>query len=108
MATQRSLPMQIIEVHANGLVTAIDFMEALKDAIGAPDWHGNSTDAFLDSMIHRDDINMLKAPYTIRIVGADMAGREAQDAMRLLARAIDEHGASDRGGDLEVTILVEG
>jgi hypothetical protein len=107
MATERTLPMQLIELHAGSLVTAMDLMAALKKAIGAPDWHGDSVDAFLDSMIYHDDINALKAPYTIRIVGTDKAGREAQDTMRLLARSIDERGASDRGGDLEVAILVE-
>ena len=99
--------MQLIELRADGWVTAMDSVAALKKAIGAPDWHGDSVDAFLDSMIYHDDINALKAPYTIRIVGADKAGPEAQDAIRRLAHAIDKHGSSDRGGDLEVTILVE-
>ena len=58
-------------------------------------------------MIYHDDINTLKAPYTIRILGADKAGTEAQREMRLLASLIDERAASDRGGDLEVTLLVE-
>jgi hypothetical protein len=99
--------MQLMELHVESMASAVDFMDALKKVIGAPDWHGDSVDAFLDSMIHHDDINALKAPSTIRIVGADKLGREAQDAIRRLARAINQHGASDRGGDLEVTILVE-
>jgi hypothetical protein len=64
----------------------MDFMNALKKAIGAPDWHGSSADAFLDSMIYHDKINALKSPYTIRIGGVDKAKPEAQDAIRLLAR----------------------
>jgi hypothetical protein len=107
MAAERTLSMQIVELHADGLVSARDLVAALKKAIGALDWHGDSVDAFLDSMIHHDDINALKAPYTIWIVGAERAGPEAQDAIRLLARSIDEHGASERGGDLEVTVRVE-
>jgi hypothetical protein len=107
MAPEQTLPMQLVELHADGLVTAVDFMAALKRVIGAPDWHSLSVDAFLDSMIYHDDMNALKAPYTIRSVGADKAGPEARDEMRLLARSIDRHGASDRGGDLEVSILVE-
>jgi hypothetical protein len=99
--------MQIIELHADDWVTATDFMNALKKAIGAPDWHGSSVDAFLDSMIYHDEINALKSPYTIRIGGVDKAKPEAQDAIRLLAQLINERGASDRGTDLEVTILVE-
>jgi hypothetical protein len=107
MATERALPMQLIELHADGWVTAMDFVAALKKAIGAPDWHGDSVDTFLDSMIYHDEINALKAPYTIRIVAADKAGPEAQGMMRLLARYVDQRGAPDRGGDLEVSILVE-
>jgi hypothetical protein len=58
-------------------------------------------------MIYHDDINALKAPNTIRISGADKAEPEAQDAIRLLARLINEAGASDQGTDLDVTILIE-
>jgi hypothetical protein len=107
MATERTLPMQIVEVHAEGLVTAMDVVGALKKAVGAPDWHGDSVDASLDSMIYHDDINALKAPYTIVIRGAAQAGPEARHEISLLAQSINEHAAADRGGDLEVTILVE-
>ena len=73
--------MRIVELHADGWVTATDFVNALKKAIGAPDWHGSSADAFLDSMIYHDDINALKSPYTIRISGADKgrAGSTGRD-----------------------------
>lgn len=82
-------------------------MDALKKAIGAPAWHSSSPDAFLDSMIYHDDINELKAPYTIRISGADKAAPDAQATIRLLARLINERSAPDRGGDLEVTMLIK-
>jgi hypothetical protein len=102
-----AMAMPVVELHAHGWVTAMDFVNALKTAIGAPDWHGSGPDAFLDSMIYHDDINALKSPYTIRIIGVKMAKPEAQNAIRELAGLIDERGASDRGGDLEVTMLVE-
>ena len=38
--------MRIVELHAEGWATAMDFVNALKEAIGAPDWHGQSPDAF--------------------------------------------------------------
>jgi hypothetical protein len=66
----------------------MDFVTALKVAIGAPDWHGSSPDAFVDSMIWHDEINALKAPYTIKIMGADKASYEAQDAIRRSAQVI--------------------
>jgi hypothetical protein len=103
----RHSPMQIVELNAAGLVTAVDFVNVLKKLLGAPAWHGASVDAFLDSMIYHDDINTLKSPYTIRITGARNARSAAQDFIRLLAREINTRGASDRGDDLEITILVE-
>jgi hypothetical protein len=59
--------MRVIELHADTWDTAMDFVAALKVAIGAPDWRGNSADAFVDSMIWRDEINALKAPCTIEL-----------------------------------------
>jgi hypothetical protein len=99
--------MQIVELHADTWATAMDFVNALKKAIGAPEWHGASVDAFLDSMIYHDDINALRSPYTIKIRGAGKAAPEAQDAIRLLTRRMNECGASDRGTDLEIAMLVE-
>jgi hypothetical protein len=105
--SQETVAMRIVELHADGWGTAVEFMNALKKVIGAPDWHGSSVDAFLDSMIYHDEINALKSPYTIRISGVGKARPEAQDAIRLLAQLINECGASDRGGDLEVAMLIE-
>ena len=80
--------MQIVDLHADDWVSVLDFVNALKKAIGAPDWHGDGVDAFLDSMIYHDDINELRSPYTIRIGGLDKAKPEAKDAIRLVARLI--------------------
>jgi len=37
----------------------------------------------------------------------DNAAPEARDAIRLLTRLINERGASDRGTDLEITMLID-
>jgi Barstar (barnase inhibitor) len=99
--------MWIVELRADSWVTAMDFANALKKAIGAPHWHGSSPDAFLDSMIYHDDINALKAPYTVKICGASNASPQAQEAIHLLARLINEKSASDQGTDLEINIFVD-
>jgi hypothetical protein len=96
-----------LQLHADTWDTAVDFVTALREAIGAPDWHGSSANAFVDSMIWHDEINARKAPYTIKIIGVDKAGFEAQDAIRLYAQVINDAGASDRGTDLEVTMVIE-
>ena len=98
--------MRIVDLHADGWITATDFYCALKQAIGAPEWHGDSPDAFLDSMVYHDDINALRAPYTIRVTGTHKVSPEARDAICLLARLINERGSSDRGSALEVAMVV--
>jgi RNAse (barnase) inhibitor barstar len=42
--------MRIIELDAENWETAIDFYKALLPALGAPEWHGYSPDALIDSM----------------------------------------------------------
>jgi hypothetical protein len=66
--------MRIIELDAFGWKTPGDFIEALKIAIGAPDWHGSSVNAFVDSM-GTGDVNAVEPPYIVKIVNAsDLRG----------------------------------
>lgn len=56
-----------IDLDARLWKTMDDFYDALLKAIGAPDWHGRNVNALADSMIC-GGINLLEAPYTIRIL----------------------------------------
>lgn len=56
-----------IDLDARPWKTMDDFYDALLKAIGAPDWHGRNVNALADSMIC-GGINLLEAPYTIRIL----------------------------------------
>jgi hypothetical protein len=69
--------MRIVELYGG---SRPDFTDALKKAIGAPDWHGCSMDAFPGFHDYHDDINALKSPYPIPISGIDKAKPEAHDA----------------------------
>jgi hypothetical protein len=100
-------PMKFVELDAGGWRSPADFAGALKQAIGAPDWHGSGIDAFLDTMIYHDDINALKAPYTIVIRGLSKAGIEVQTMARILAEHIEHDATSDWGTDLEVRMKIE-
>ena len=42
--------MRIIELDAAKWKTIIDFYDALLASLGAPEWHGKSPDALIDSM----------------------------------------------------------
>lgn len=87
--------------------TALDFLTALKTALRAPDWHGNSPDAFVDSMIC-GGINAVDPPYVIEIVGLDPTNRDLCACVTLLASVIAE-ARSDRleeGIDVQAEIVV--
>ena len=58
--------MRTIRLNAENWKTVLDFYDALLAALGAPDWHGASIDAMIDSMIW-GGINDVDPPYTVQI-----------------------------------------
>ena len=66
--------MQIIQLDASKWKTVLDFCRAILSAIGAPERHGKSLDAFIDSMVW-GGINAVEPPYTVRISGTAMLPR---------------------------------
>ncbi len=53
----------------------LDFYDALLAALQAPDWHGRSFDALVDSMII-GGVNEVVPPYRVEVVGLDKAAGE--------------------------------
>jgi hypothetical protein len=100
--------MRIIELDATKWKTVVDFYKAFLVSIGAPDWHGISPDALVDSMIWCG-INAVEPPYTIRISGAAKLPKEVRDEVELAKQVIAD-GRVDyqarRGGDVEVAIEI--
>ena len=101
--------MRVIRLDARGWRTILDFMGALRTAIGAPDWHGNSVDAFIDSMIW-GGINALEPPYTIRIENAaglpDVVRQEIDILSGELRKSREEYRTGNAGKDVEVMMEV--
>jgi len=58
--------MRIIELDAKSWKTCEDYASALRTALGSPEWHGSSVDAFLDSMVY-GGMNEINPPYKIVI-----------------------------------------
>ncbi len=83
--------MRVIELDASEWRNAIAAVDALKQAIGSPEWHGASPDAFVDSMIHGGVVE-LEPPYTIRILGLAKASANARQYIRDLAGALAAQG----------------
>ena len=77
----------ILELDATHWRDCIDFYRALLEAVGAPDWHGMSVDAFIDSIIY-GDINAIDPPFTVRIKGVASAPIEVREGIDLLMQHI--------------------
>lgn len=57
--------MRQFDLDASSWKTPADFYAALLPAVGAPDWHGDSTQAITDSMIG-GEINAVEPPYVVK------------------------------------------
>ena len=58
--------MNLIELDASDWKTTEDFYDSLLSALGAPDWHGRSGVALVDTMLH-DDVNKVVPPYRVEV-----------------------------------------
>jgi len=97
---------RVIDIDGRAWRSQDDFYDAIFRAIGAPEWHGRSLDALDDSMIWHDDINDLKAPYTLRIYGNSVMPAELRDYVMRFAEAINTLAAPDKGTELEISIAI--
>lgn len=78
-----------IELDASSWETAHDFRSALKAALGAPNWHGDTVGAFLDS-IFGGGMNAVKPPYVIRIANAADISPELKELIHDFSSAVEE------------------
>jgi hypothetical protein len=100
--------MRTIELDARNWRTVLDFYNALLAEIGAPAWHGRSTNALVDSMVW-GDINSLEPPYTVRVSGLEFVPREVRDEVELVKLDLDEAGRHfhhQKGRSAEVTFEI--
>ncbi len=98
--------MKTIALDASTWTTPVDFYEALRVVVGAPEWHGLGPDAFLDSMNWHDEINAQKSPYTLKVEGLGQAPRPVQAEVVALANLLRKAGAHDLGSDLHVELQI--
>ena len=98
--------MRIIELDATEWKTVLDFYEALLPELGAPEWHGRSVDALIDSMIW-GGINALEPPFKVRVLHLASAPKPIRDHVELTAQALAEARAeyqTRNGGDVNVEL----
>lgn len=99
--------MRTIELDATRWKTVLDFYHALLASIGAPEWHGMSPDALIDSMIW-GGINAVEPPYTVRISGLAAAPKEVRDHVELVKDALVDariYRKRHNGDDVETSIV---
>lgn len=96
-----------VQLDATGWYTPADFLEALRDAIGGPVWHGMSPAAFVDT-IFWNDYNQRKPPYQILVVGWEQLSDEVINYIDLM-RQVFVRARIDRfertGFSVDVTLL---
>lgn len=100
--------MKIIELDAGKWTTPLDFCNGLLAALGAPEWHGHSVGALMDSMIW-GGINAVEPPYTIRIHNTNHLPRTVIDEIELVKSVLAEARAefNERNGhDVEVELEI--
>ena len=99
--------MQVIELDASDWKTTEDFYDALLSALGAPDWHGRSGVALVDTMLH-DDVNKVVPPYRVEVRNSANLPSPAKahiiDVIDLFQRVRARR--RERGADVEVSIAL--
>ena len=88
--------MRVIELDAGAWRNALDYYDALKRALRSCCGHGNSPDAFVDSMLY-GGMNEIDPPYVIRIDGTATSPAEVREAISELQLVISEAREWKRG-----------
>jgi hypothetical protein len=98
--------MKIIELDASGWLSPLDFYDALLASLGAPEWHGRSIAALIDSIIV-GDINSVAPPYRVVVTGLKRAEEDVFDALiqafAALARRDNQAHITANDAWLEIT-----
>ena len=100
---------EIINLDALNWNTKSEFYKSLLFSIGAPEWHGASVAAVIDSVIW-GNFNDVKSPYTILIANLNQAPSSVEEEIKLLqscmSEAREEHKIR-KGSDVNVSIQIE-
>ena len=103
-----AIAMRIIELDASRWKTSLDFTSALKIALRAPDWHGSSVNAFVDSMV-TGGVNAVEPPYVVKVVNSDNLDHELLELIRAVSSAVERtrlDQLSRTGDDVAVALEI--
>ena len=96
---------RVIDMDASKWNHVLDFYNDILKQVEAPEWHGKSVNALVDSMIY-GDINHVEPPYTIRIRGVDSLpdkiAKELKFAKKVIEAArLDQRNTTGVDSDVE-------
>ncbi|PJG55805.1 hypothetical protein CVM73_06520 [Bradyrhizobium forestalis] len=99
--------MNVITLDASAWKTLDDFYDALLSALGAPDWHGRSGVALIDTMLH-SDVNKVVPPYRVEVRNSVDLPSEVKchivDVVDLFHEVRTRR--RERGADVDVSIVL--
>lgn len=99
---------KIIKLDASKWKTGMDFYDAILPALGAPEWHGRSVDALVESMVW-GEINELEPPYTVELHATKNIPPEVMQQITWVKDFIYESRAEMRlreGHDVDVDMTI--
>ncbi len=100
--------MRAIDLNGEAWTKYSDFYQALLTAVGAPDWHGISIDALVDSMIW-GGINTVCPPYVVRVHNIEAVPMDVRDEIAEVGAALAEARQEFRARkqrDVEVSLKI--
>ena len=77
----------LIDLDATNWRSILDFYAALLTALRAPEWHGSSVDALVNSMIW-GGINEIEPPYTVRVFGISKVSQDIREEIEAVKQAL--------------------
>jgi hypothetical protein len=82
-------PTRYIDLDAKNCKSNLDFLKLLRDAVGSPEWQGDSVDAFIDTMLFGGA--ELQTPYTLRVQGTSSLPAGLASEITEFVNAIDQY-----------------
>ncbi len=95
--------MRVIELDAQSWKTCEDYAIALRIALGSPEWHGSSVNAFFDSMVV-GSINKINPPYKIIIKNTKNLSKDIIEEIEALKKSLPQSWANEED---EIKIILE-
>lgn len=82
--------MRIIELDAQSWKIYEDYAIALRMALGSPEWHGSSVNAFIDSMVY-GGMNKINPPYKIIIKNTKNLSKDIIEEIEALKKSLPRY-----------------